>query len=76
MKLKMNPDRFEAYAERALVRAHKLDRQDIKPELAITFDNPLAMAEVLTAQRIRIVQKVRTKSLSISALAAALRGDP
>lgn len=77
MKLKINTDRFEGYARRAVARARKLDRRErIKPEITITFDNPLAMLEVLTAERIRLVQKVRTKSSSISALAAALGRDP
>jgi len=77
MKLKINTDGFEGYAKRAVARARRLDRREpIKPEITITFDNPLAMLEVLTAERIRLLQKVRTKSTSISALAAALGRDP
>ncbi len=77
MKMRINTDGFEGYAKRAAARARKLDRlEPIKPEIAITFDNPLAMLEVLTAERIRLVQKVRMKSSSISALAAALGRDP
>ena len=77
MKLRIITDGFEGYAKRALARARKLDRREpIKPEITITFDNPLAMLEVLTAERIRLVQEVRTKSSSISALAAALGRDP
>jgi predicted transcriptional regulator len=77
MKLKINTDGFEGYAKRAAARARKLDRRErIKPEVTITFDNPLAMLEVLTAERIRLVQEVRTKSSSISALATALGRDP
>ena len=77
MKLKINTDGFEGYAKRAVVRARKLDRRErIKPEITITFDNPLALLEVLTVERIRLVQRVRAKSSSISALAAALGRDP
>src|SRR5580700_1671411 len=77
MKLKINTDGFEGYAKRAVVRARKLDRRErVQPEITITFDNPLAMLELLTAQRIRLVQNVRIKSSSISALAAALGRDP
>jgi predicted transcriptional regulator len=77
MKLKINTDGFEGYAKRAVARARKLDRRErVQPEITITFDNPLAMLEVLTAQRIRLVQKVRIKASSISALAAALGRDP
>jgi len=77
MKLKINTDGFEGYAKRALARARKLDRREaIRPEITITFDNPLAMVEVLTKERLRLVQKVRTKSSSITALAASLGRDP
>lgn len=75
--MKINTDGFEGYAKRALNRAKKLDRgETIKPEITITFEDPLAMIEILTAERLRLVQKVRTKSASISALAAALKRDP
>ena len=77
MRLKINTDGFEGYAKRALNRAKKLDRgETIKPEITITFEDPLAMIEILTAERLRLVQKVRTKSASISALAAALKRYP
>jgi predicted transcriptional regulator len=77
MKMKINTDGLEGYAKRAVVRARKLDRRErIKPEITITFDNPLAMVEVLTAERIRLVQKARRKSVSITELAAALGRDP
>ena len=77
MRLKINTDVFEGYARRAMNRAKKLDRgETIKPEITITFEDPLAMIEILTAERLRLVQKVRTKSASISALAAALKRDP
>ena len=77
MKLRINTDGLEGYAKRALERARKLDRREaIKPEITITFEDPLAMVEVLTAERLRLVQKVRTKSSSITALAAALKRDP
>ena len=77
MKLKINTDGFEGYAKRALARARKLDRrQAIKPEVTITFEDPLAMVEILTAERLRLVQKLKTKSLSVTALAASLRRDP
>src|ERR1019366_1572798 len=77
MKVKINTDGFEGYAKRALARARKLDRREaIKPQITITFDNPLAMVEVLTAQRLRLVQQVKTKSSSITALAASLGRDP
>ena len=77
MKLRINTDGFEGYAKRALERARKLDRREaIKSEITITFDDLLAMVEVLTAERLRLIQKVRTKSSSITALAVALKRHP
>ncbi len=77
MPLKIHTDGFEGYGKRALARARKLDRREsIKSEITITFDNPLAMLEVLTAERVRLVQKLRTGSSSITGLAAALGRDP
>ncbi len=77
MKLKINADGFEGYAKRAVARARRLDRREaVRPEITITFDNPLAMVEVLTAERLRLVEKVKNKSSSITALAASLGRDP
>ena len=77
MKLVIGSQGFEAYAKRALSRARKLDRHErIKPEIRITFEDPLAMLQILTAERLRLLKKVRTRSLSVSALAAALGRDP
>jgi predicted transcriptional regulator len=70
-------DGFEGYAKRALARARKLDRREpIKPKIAITFENPLTMAEVLTAERLRLLREVKARAASISALAAALKRHP
>lgn len=77
MKLKIHADGFEGYAKRASARARKLDRREpVRPEITITFDNPLAMAEVLTPERLRLLQRVRTQSASITALATCLGRDP
>ena len=77
MKLTIHSDGFEGYAKRALVRARKLDcRELIKPEITITFENPLAMVEVLTAERLRLFQAVKMRAVSISALAGLLKRDP
>lgn len=78
MKVKIGSEGFDVYAKRALARARKLDRREriIRPEIRITFEDPLAMVEVLTAERLRLLQQVKTRSQSISALAAALRRDP
>src|SRR5271165_3672570 len=58
------------------LRPLQKDAVSIKPEITITFADPLAMVEVLTAERLGLVQKVRTQPSSITALAAALKRDP
>lgn len=48
----------------------------MRSELTITFDNPLAMLEVLSAKRIQLCETARRQPFSISALAAKLKRDP
>lgn len=77
MKITVRSDGFEGYRKRALARAAKLARREhIRPEMTITFDNPLQMLEVLTAERIRLCEAARRKAFSISALAVELKRDP
>jgi predicted transcriptional regulator len=77
LKLTVHTDGLEGYKVRALARARKLDRKEpLKPEVSITFDDPVSMAEILTVQRIRLVQQVRKQSASISDLAKTLKRDP
>jgi predicted transcriptional regulator len=77
MKITVRSDGFEGYKKRALARAKKLARREkIEPEVTITFETPLAMLEVLTAQRIRLCEVARTQAFSISALAGELKRDP
>jgi len=76
MHLNIRTDGFEAYSKRALQRARKLDRKvPIKAELTVTFEDPLAMIEVLTAERLRLLKQLQAKPLSMSALAATLNRD-
>ena len=75
--MKIHSDGFKGYAKRSIKRAKKLSqRKSIEPELAVTFDSPLALAEVLTPERVRLCQIARTGSFSLSALAAELKRDP
>lgn len=76
MKIKVFSDGFEGYTKRSLDRAKKLSKGvQIKPEMSITFDDPLKMAEVLTAERIRLCRITRTGSYSVSDLAKKLSRD-
>lgn len=76
MPVSIRTDGFEAYTKRALARARKLDRKvPIRAEMTITFEDPLAMVEVLTVERLRLLRQLRAKPLTMSALAATLRRD-
>jgi len=76
MQVNIRTDGFEAYTKRALARARKLDRKiPLKAELTVTFEDPLAMVAVLTAERLRLLKQIQAKPLTMSALAATLNRD-
>jgi predicted transcriptional regulator len=73
MKVKVFDDGFEGHVRRSLARVKALQAGErLAPETAITFADPLDMIECLSKQRIRIVQAIRQRELSISALAEEL----
>ena len=77
MRMTVRSDGFEGYAKRALARAKRLaGNQKIEPEMTITFETPLAMLDLLTAERIRLCEVARKQPFSITALATALKRDP
>ncbi len=77
MKRMIYSDGFDGYAKRALGRARKLSEgKRIRPEMSITFEDPLTMTKVLTAERIRLCQVARRGNYSITALATDLKRDP
>ena len=73
MKLKIFDDGLEGHIRRSTERnARRQAGERLAPEKILTFADPLDLIECLTAQRIRLCQTVRKKSLSISALAEEL----
>src|SRR5271170_3626302 len=73
MKTKVFADGFEGHVRRSLDRAARREwGERLEAERIITFADPLHMVQCLTAERVRIFQVVRTKRLSISALAEEL----
>ena len=66
----------EAFFERSLDRARKLDRGEKLPaEMRPTFENPADLLRVLTAQRVRLPDAVRKKPAPVSQLAVVLKRD-
>ena len=77
MKLTIHTDGFEGWTKRSLERARKMDRGErIAPSRAITFESPISMLEVLTAERMRMVEVARQQPYTMTGLAAALGRDP
>lgn len=77
MKVTLRADGLKGHRARALERARKIDQGELlEKEVALNFADPLDMASVLTAQRMRLLTMVRRERLSITGLAAALKRDP
>ncbi len=73
MKVKVFDDGFEGHVRRSLARAKSRQAGErLESETAITFADPLDMVECLSKERIRIVQTIRNRKLSISSLAEEL----
>ena len=77
MNFKIHTDGFEGFVERSLERAKKAGRGErLTPSFGITFESPMQMFEVLTAQRVRVLELARTKPYSVTGLAKELKRDP
>jgi predicted transcriptional regulator len=71
------------FFKRALDRAAKLDRgEKLREEIRVTFEDPADLVRALTAERIRVLQAIRTggtqgksKLTTVSSLAATLKRD-
>ena len=66
----------EAFVERSLERARKLDRGERMPtEITMTFEDPSDLLRVLSAQRVRVLHAVRARPTPVSELAGTLGRD-
>jgi predicted transcriptional regulator len=67
------PDQFFA---RIIKNAAKLDRGErIAPGITISFEDPLEMLEVLTAERVRLLRRAKKGAAPVVDLASALKRD-
>jgi predicted transcriptional regulator len=77
MKLTIHTDGFDGYMERSRVRAEKWAKGErVEPSFGFTFESPAQMFELLTAERVRVVETARTKPYSVTELARVLKRDP
>jgi predicted transcriptional regulator len=73
MKIRVFDDGFEGHVQRSLARAKARGvEQRLPRETAITFADPMDLLECLSKERIRIVQTIRRRKLSVSSLAQEL----
>lgn len=64
------------FFRRVLNNARKLDRgEEIEPGITITFEDPLEMLDILTAERVRLLKKTKSGALPITHLASQLKRD-
>jgi predicted transcriptional regulator len=75
-KVTLTTGSTEDFFKRLRDHAKMLDRGEIiAPGITINFEDPLEMLEVLTAERVRLLRRVKAKSQHISALASGLKRD-
>ena len=66
----------DQFFERIRAHAAKLDRGErIAPGITISFEDPLEMLEVLTAERVRLLRKAKAGAAPVADLASALKRD-
>jgi predicted transcriptional regulator len=75
-KVTLRTGSTDDFFKRMLERAKKLDRgETLPPGITITFEDPADLLEVLTAERVRLLRRIKAEAQQISALAAGLKRD-
>lgn len=75
-KVTLKTGSTEDFFARLRDHAEKLDKgETLPPGITITFEDPEDLLEILTAERVRLLRRVKGESQRISALAAGLDRD-
>src|SRR3954452_6576687 len=75
-KITIGTGSVDKFFGRVRKNAAKIDRgEKIRPGITITFEDPLEMLNVLTAERVRLLRKAKAGALPISDLASSLKRD-
>jgi predicted transcriptional regulator len=75
-RINLKVDSTEGFFNRLRERAKKLDRGETLPsEITISFEDPMDLLKVLTAERVRLLRRVKEESQQISVLAIGLSRD-
>jgi predicted transcriptional regulator len=74
--LKVSTGTVDAFFERSLRRARRLDRgKKLPAEMRLIFEDPADLLRVLTTQRVRVLHAVRKKPAAVTDLAIVLKRD-
>lgn len=75
-KVTITTETADQFFARIIDNAAKLDRGErIAPGITISFEDPLEMLEVLTAERVRLLRKAKAGAAPVADLASALKRD-
>jgi len=76
-KVRVTNDGLKGFFGRAREHARKLDRgEKLAPETTITFENPSDILQILSPQRIRVLESARKGPKPVTVLAHGLKRDP
>jgi predicted transcriptional regulator len=75
-KVTITTETADRFFDRVFKNAAKLDRGErIAPGITISFEDPLEMLEVLTAERVRLLRRAKKGAAPVADLASALKRD-
>jgi len=75
-KVRVTNDGLKGFFGRAREHARKLDRgEKLAAEMTITFENPSDILQILSPQRIRVLEFARRGAKPVSTLASGLKRD-
>jgi predicted transcriptional regulator len=75
-KVRITNDGAKGFFDRAREHARKLDRGgELLPEMTISFENPSDILQILSPQRIRVLELAKKGAKPVSTLASGLKRD-
>jgi predicted transcriptional regulator len=75
-KVELKTGSSDEFFGRLQDRAKKLDRgESLPPGITISFEDPMELLKVLSAERVRLLRRVKNEPQQVSALATGLNRD-
>ncbi len=76
VKVRVTNDGLKGFFGRALEHARKLDRgEKLAAQMTISFENPSDIMQILSPQRIRVLEFAKKRGRPVSSLASGLKRD-